>query len=669
MSLAEQKAAAKASGLEKAVAAFNAIRPGWDYTALRLYAKPIDTWTIDDWIDNELLGPGKPSGDNPDRRVVPLKTKIFGKGKGAPIAAYCPTQGGPGSKELLVSEARAKIMALVEREYGAVELVPGTLIFHSNEYFGADVVMAEPFGGPMTMPFLKHYGDSQATVSRRIFCNLAMTPTLLVKGNFAASVSIYVVTKTIRLFKLPRVANYRFQQPIFLKDMLGFSEASTFKDYTAARNFDGMYMLTAVDETTLMNTEIGLRIEKGGLACFPEVALFHGHTKLVKIGQVDLLQNLPGGVTLGAYRNEIMRIGKERFIARTAEIAVPGTPKEPTAKQSAVGAMNRKLWADLLVPNAGLTRDMVLSVLVNNTLRGIQIPGLWGSEVIRNDIFGISPGTQQGYWKVRDYEDILRNKKYFAAYPRDRTPYTLPMAIPDNPPLTEDQEQQLLEVEELKAANAAALLYAEENDSFQLIGPDLGVAVAAPAEVVPADNDDMGVAPAQPVAHGMAPQMAAQFPGLGQGVMPPVGQVPAPVAPVVPGGYLVNMPPIHRLPSQAEAEQARAQMLALEQALAGGNFQVMPQIAQLRAQITAVKTQAAQNAAALQGVMDQLAQIVQQSPGNAQVLAQANAQALLIVPNLTFATQLNQFLPAYGGRRRHATPRAQSRRRTPRHSR
>ena len=648
------------------MAAFNAIRPGWDYTALRLYAKPIDTWTIDDWIDNELLGPGKPSGDNPDRRVVPLKTKIFGKGKGAPIAAYCPTQGGPGSKELLVSEARAKIMALVEREYGAVELVPGTLIFHSNEYFGADVVMAEPFGGPMTMPFLKHYGDSQATVSRRIFCNLAMTPTLLVKGNFAASVSIYVVTKTIRLFKLPRVANYRFQQPIFLKDMLGFSEASTFKDYTAARNFDGMYMLTAVDETTLMNTEIGLRIEKGGLACFPEVALFHGHTKLVKIGQVDLLQNLPGGVTLGAYRNEIMRIGKERFIARTAEIAVPGTPKEPTAKQSAVGAMNRKLWADLLVPNGGLTRDMVLSVLVNNTLRSVQDPGLWGSEVIRNDVFGISPGTQQGYWKVRDYEDILRNKKYVAAYPRDRTSYTLPMAIPENPPLTEDQEQQLLEVEELKAANAAALLYAEENDSFQLIGPDLGAVVAAPAEVVPADNDDMGVAPAQPVAHGMAPQMAAQFPGLGQGVMAPVGQVPAPVAP---GGWLVNIPPMHPLPTQPEAEQVRAQMLALEQALAGGNVQVMPQIAQLRAQITAVKAHAAQNAAALQGVMDQLAQIVQQSPGNAQVLAQANAEAALIVPNLTFATQLNQFLPAYGGRRRHTTPRVQSRRRTPRHSR
>jgi hypothetical protein len=126
---------------------------------------------------------------------------------------------------------------------------------------------------------------------------------------------------------------------------------------------------------------------------------------------------------------------------------------------------------------------------------------------------------------------------------------------------------------------------------------------------------------------------------------------------------------MHPLPTQAEAEQVRAQMLALEQALAGGNVQVMPQIAQLRAQITAVKAQAAQNAAALQGVMDQLAQIVQQSPGNAQVLAQANAEAALIVPDLTFATQLNQFLPAYGGRRRHTTPRVQSRRRTPRHSR
>ena len=618
--------AQKEAGLAEAAAAYARISPGWDARARQLYAKNIRTWDLNDWIENERLGPASPSNDDPDRRVVPLKSKIFGNGRAAPLSAYCPAPRGSG-REILVSEARANIMTIVERTHGTIELVPGTLIFHSNEYFGADAVVAEPFGGPMTMPFLKHYGDSQATVSRRIFCNLAMTPTLLVAGNFAASVSIYVVTQPIRLFKMPQVLiDGRL---VFLKDRLGFSEASTFKNYTSVRNFDGMYMITAVDETRLVNTEAELRTMRGGMACFPEVALFHGHTKLAKIGQVDLLQNLPGGVTLGAYRNEVMRIGREAFNRRTEELAANPEPREPKPKQQATGAMLGKLWGDM----PGLYTD-ALTALVNATL--LQIRPLWGTELVTNAAFGLSPGTQQGYWRVRDHRAILTNKTYLANYPRNRTPHTMPMVVPANPPLTADQEQQLRELEEQRAANAAALQEAAENAAYQLIPPD-------PAMLDPVPG---AVNLVQPVA---------------QPVAQPVG---APIASILPPGYVqqlaqlregefnaqlltLPLPPVLGRPLQSDLEHLLAAAIMISR------------VPNQTPEITALRRRNAETAL-----------LYQVRINDAIGIARAAGQPVADLERSMYAAQLIYGIESvHAGGQRHVTPRMRSRRRTPRHSR
>jgi hypothetical protein len=402
------------------------------------------------------------------------------------------------------------ITKMIEQTFGLLEIPAGTLIFHSNTYLGADLLVTEPLGGPMTMPFVKRYGDSEATQSRRIFCNLAMTPTFLVKGNFASSVSIYVVNTTLRLIKLPMIM--RGRRYAYLKDALGFSEAATFKNYTGVRDVDGLYMLTSVDKTPLVETEAELRWMnmsqmpvEARQACFPEVALFGGSNKLTKIGQVDLLDpnHIDTPRAAGEFRTRLLAVGKAAFDQRTAENEASGD-KTIKPKAAAVNAMNVEIWSFMGGEDGKLE---YMTDRINDTLTKIRRD--WSGTIVQDRNFTLTPGppdrsaSDQGYWRVPEYKTIPGNAgpppvppKYIIDIIPSREPFPHPVAEPPAPPqIDEDVADQ--EHENFQIA-AIAELDADEDGAFHfgpLPGPAPGTGVVYNAPPVAAPVAAPVVAP------------------------------------------------------------------------------------------------------------------------------------------------------------------------------
>jgi hypothetical protein len=247
---------------------------------IRNYGGDPHKWSLEAWIFAHDTG------------IVPAKSqKEESEGSKILVQVDSVIMNTETGQPWKVMDLKILLAEAIDRRFKPIEIPKGTLMFHSNHFFGADIQDIERVGEPMRMTDLRRYGMGQKKLLPRLFMNFAESGCLYVVANLTVGVTAYITTRDLKFLNLPVYSDSRRRGS--LKDILQLTETIGLRRFCFQKDYAGIITITVVDGvpeyTGMLDRSLGTQLTQRGYN-FPEIIMVDHFDGLVKIGHTDILE-------------------------------------------------------------------------------------------------------------------------------------------------------------------------------------------------------------------------------------------------------------------------------------------------------------------------------------------------------------------------------------------